>query len=64
MVVEGYYQFGGMVGKEMLGSVQVVAVLETDARSSLTVINSVLIQHANLLDYVSDEIVPTDASPD
>ena len=49
MVVEGYYQFGSMVGKEMLSSIQIVAVLEIDDRTTLGIINSVFVQHTNLL---------------
>lgn len=49
MVVKGYYQLIGVVGKEMLSGVQVMAVLEIDGRPSLTVINPVFSQHMNFL---------------
>lgn len=61
MVVEGYYQFIGVVGQEVLSCIQVVAVLEIDGRPSLAVINSVFSHHVNLLQKISDEFVPTDA---
>ena len=41
VVVEGYYQLCGVISQEVLGSVQVVAVLETDQGPALAVIMSV-----------------------
>ena len=42
MVIEGHYQPGGVVGEEVLGGVQIVAVLEIEDRMPQGIVNSVV----------------------
>ena len=64
VVVEGHYQLGGMVCQEVLGNVDVVAVSQTDDRTSLTVILSVVICHGRYFGTGRYGNVPAGASPD
>ena len=62
VVVEGHYQFGGMVSQKVLGSVHVVGVLLVESRPPLPVIISA-VGHNITPGQVSDEMVPADALP-